>query len=217
MSAAPATITVKPALRGWLHAGMTPVVLIAGIVLLILTPSLIGRVGAAVWLVGGLVLFGTSAVYHCGTWTPPVFSLLRRLDHANIFIFIAATYTPLALVLLAGTQRILLLSLIWGIAVAGVALTLLWPGRPRWLDVALYLPMGWVALGWLGDLSSAGGPAVVVWLLLGGVVYTVGAVIYALKRPNPWPAWFGFHEIFHACTIVAAICHYVSISLALLG
>lgn len=207
----------KPALRGWLHAGMTPVVLLAGILLVVLAPAGASRVGASVWLAGSLVLFGTSAVYHRGHWTPVVQSWLQRADHSNIFVFIAATYTPLTLALLAGAQRILLLSLVWGIAIAGVGLTLLWPGRPRWLDVALYVPMGWVALGWLGAFWAAGGPAVVILLLLGGVIYTFGAVVYALKRPNPSPRVFGYHEIFHACTIAAAACHFAAIAVAILG
>lgn len=217
MAAADLTPTTKPVMRGWLHAGMTPVVVIAGVFLLALAPGTAGRVGTGVWLFGALVLFGTSAVYHRGTWTPPVLSVLKRLDHANIFIFIAATYTPLALVLLEGSREILLLSLVWGIAIAGVAITLLWPTRPRWLDVALYVPMGWVAVGWMGDFWVAGGPAVVLLLVLGGVIYTFGAAVYALKWPNPSPTWFGFHEIFHACTIAAAACHFAAIAVAVLA
>lgn len=217
MAAAHLVPTSKPALRGWLHAGMTPVVLLAGILLLVVTPALSARIGAAVWLLGSLVLFGTSAVYHRGRWSPPVLAVLQRLDHSNIFLFIAATYTPLTLVLLDGAQEVLLLSLVWGIAAIGVALTLLWPARPRWLDVALYVPMGWVALGWLGEFWAAGGPAVVWLLLLGGVLYTLGAAVYATKWPNPSPAWFGFHEIFHACTIAAAACHFAAIAVAILA
>ncbi|MCA0251495.1 MAG: hemolysin III family protein [Actinobacteria bacterium] len=216
MAAAELSPLPKPTMRGWLHAGMTPLVLLAGILLLVFAPAGPGRVGAAVWLAGSLVLFGTSAVYHRGRWTPVVRSWLQRADHSNIFLFIAATYTPLALALLEGAQRVLLLSLVWGIAVAGVGLTLLWPGRPRWLDVALYVPMGWVALGWLGAFWTAGGPAVVILLLLGGVIYTVGAAVYALKKPDPSPQVFGYHEIFHACTIAAAACHFAAIAVAVL-
>ena len=206
----------KPTMRGWLHAGMTPVVVAAGIILFALAPPGLGRVGAAVWLVGSLVLFGTSAVYHRGNWSPRVFSLLQRLDHSNIFIFIAATYTPLTLGLLEGQQQVLLLSLVWGIALAGIVTTFAWPGRPRWLDVALYVPMGWVAVGWLGEFWAAGGPAVVILLLLGGLLYTAGAAVYATKRPNPSPRVFGYHEIFHACTIAAAACHFAAIAVAIL-
>ena len=162
------------------------------------------------------MLFGTSAVYHRGNWSPRVFSLLQRLDHSNIFIFIAATYTPLTLGLLEGQQQVLLLSLVWGIALAGIVTTFAWPGRPRWLDVALYVPMGWVAVGWLGEFWAAGGPAVVILLLLGGLLYTAGAAVYATKRPNPSPRVFGYHEIFHACTIAAAACHFAAIAVAIL-
>lgn len=214
MAAADLTPLPKPTMRGWLHAGMTPVVLLAGVLLLVFAP--VGaRLGVAVWMAGALILFGTSAVYHRGRWTPLVQSWLQRADHSNIFIFIAATYTPLAILLLEGSQRTLLLSLVWGIAGAGVLLTLLWPGRPRWLDVALYVPMGWVALGWLGAFWGSGGPAVVLLLLIGGVIYTFGAAVYALKRPNPSPQVFGYHEIFHACTLAAATCHYASIAVAI--
>ena len=216
MAAAELNPMPKPALRGWLHVGMTPVVLLAGILLVVFAPAGAGRLGAAVWLAGSLVLFGTSAVYHRGRWTPTVRSWLQRADHSNIFLFIAATYTPLTLALLEGTERVLL-SLVWGIAAAGVGLTLLWPGRPRWLDVALYVPMGWVAIGWLGAFWAAGGPAVVILLLLGGVIYTFGAAVYALRKPDPSPRVFGYHEIFHACTIAAAACHFAAIAVAVLG
>ena len=205
----------KPVLRGWLHAGMTPLVAIGGVVLIALSSTTAGRVGAAVWLVGSLVLFGTSALYHRGTWSAPALARLRRLDHANIFTFIAATYTPLALVLL--TDPWPLLGIVWGTAVAGITVTLTWPNRPRWLDVVLYLLLGWAGLGWLGAFWTTGGPAVVLLILLGGLCYSVGAVVYALKRPDPSPTWFGFHEIFHACTIAAALCHFAAIAITVLG
>ncbi|HRA75858.1 MAG TPA: hemolysin III family protein [Propionicimonas sp.] len=205
----------KPVLRGWLHAGMTPLVAIGGVVLIALSSTTAGRVGAAVWLVGSLVLFGTSALYHRGNWSAPALAQLRRLDHANIFTFIAATYTPLALVLLADPWA--LLGIVWGTAVAGITVTLAWPTRPRWLDVVLYLLLGWAGLGWLVAFWTTGGPAVVLLILLGGLCYSVGAVVYALKRPDPSPTWFGFHEIFHACTIAAALCHFAAIAITVLG
>jgi hemolysin III len=183
---------------------MTPLVAVGGILLIVFSRTPAGRVGAAVWLAGSLVLFGTSALYHRGSWSPRTLATLRRLDHANIFTFIAATYTPLALVLLP--EPGLLLGIIWGTAAVGITVTLAWPGRPRWLDVVLYLLLGW----------AVGGAAVVVLILLGGLCYSVGAVIYALKRPDPSPEWFGFHEIFHACTIAAALCHFAAIALVVL-
>ncbi len=206
----------KPLLRGWLHAGMIPVVILGGVLLIVFGTGTAGRVGAAVWLAGSLVLFGTSAVYHRGTWSPPVLRLLRRFDHANIFLFIAATYTPLALVMLSPGQATALLVLIWTVALVGIGVTLIWPERPRWLDVVLYLLMGWAGLGWLGAFWVAGGPAVVWLIAIGGLFYTVGAVIYARKKPDPSPTWFGFHEIFHACTVAAALTHFAAIALVVL-
>jgi hemolysin III len=135
------------------------------------------------------------------------------MDHANIYLFIAATYTPLALQLLTGTSRVVLLTLIWSAALAGLLFRLFWLSAPRWLYTALYLLMGWAAVGWLGQFYRAGGALVLGLVIAGGLLYTVGAVVYALKRPNPSPRWFGFHEIFHACTIAAFISHYIAISI----
>ena len=206
----------KPRLRGWLHLGMTPLVVVGGVVLLILAPSLTGKLGAAVWLAGALLLFGTSAAYHLGNWQPPTRAALRRWDHANIFIFIAATYTPLALALLPPEEATKLLVLIWSVGVIGLVVRVFWHTAPRWLDVACYLGMGWAGLAWLPAFWTQS--PLVVWLIaLGGLFYTVGAVIYGRKGPNPSPAWFGFHEIFHACTLAAAICHFAAIAVAIFG
>lgn len=208
---------VKPRLRGWLHTGMTPLVFLAGLVLLVLTPTVGGRGAVAVYLLSSLMLFGNSAVYHRGTWSDRVTRLLRRIDHANIYIFIAGTYTPLATQLLTGTSRVLLLSLIWTAAAAGVAFRVLWLSAPRWLYTALYLVMGWAAVGWLPQFWSNGGPLVVGLVVLGGLVYSLGAVVYARKKPNPSPVWFGFHEIFHLATVVAALSHFAAICVATFG
>lgn len=204
----------KPRLRGWLHAAAVPIVLIGGLVLTVFAPTLTGRIGSGVYLLSALLLFGTSAVYHLGTWSPRTLAVFRRWDHSNIFVFIAGTYTPLCLMLLTGTSRIVLLSLIWGIAIAGVTFRILWLSAPRWLYSMLYVAMGWVAVGWLPAFWSAGGAAVVVLVIIGGVIYSLGAVAYAMKRPNPIPGWFGFHEVFHLCTVLAAICHYIAICFA---
>nr|WP_300146630.1 hemolysin III family protein [Propionicimonas sp.] len=204
----------RPRLRGWLHLGMTPLVVVGGVLLVVLAPNPAGKVGAAVWLAGSLVLFGTSATYHLGGWRPSVKAALRRLDHANIFVFIAATYTPLALTLLDRPNATALLVLIWSVAVVGVVVRVFWHTAPRWLDVICYLGMGWAGLGWLPSFWAVGGPWVVGLIGLGGVFYTVGAVIYGRKRPDPSPTWFGFHEVFHACTVAAAACHYAAIVLA---
>jgi hemolysin III len=208
---------VKPRLRGWLHAGAAPLALVAGIVLVSLAPTALGRLGGAVFLAASVLLFGTSGLYHRGTWRRPWDGILRRLDHANIYVFIAATYTPLALLLLTGASRVLLLSVIWAAALGGMVFRLCWLSAPRWLYTALYLVMGWAAVGWLGAFLAAGGPTVLILILAGGACYTAGAVVYGRRRPNPWPAWFGFHEIFHACTIAGFACHYAAISLATYG
>jgi hemolysin III len=135
------------------------------------------------------------------------------MDHANIYVFIAATYTPLALILLDGPPRVTLLSLVWSAAIGGLCFRLFWLSAPRWLYTVLYIVMGWAALGWLTAFYHAAGPAVVLLIIAGGVCYTLGAVVYGRKRPNPSPAWFGFHEIFHAATIAGFVCHYIAISM----
>jgi hemolysin III len=204
---------VKPKLRGWLHASAVPLSLIGGILLIVYSTTTIGRVGAAVYLAASLLLFGTSATYHRFGWGKTGEAILRRLDHSNIYVFIAATYTPLALLLLTGTSRVLLLVCIWGSAALGVLFRILWLSAPRWLYTALYIAMGWAAVAWLPQLWSSGGWLVIGLIGLGGLIYTGGAVVYALKRPNPSPTWFGFHEIFHTCTVLAAGCHYAAIAL----
>ena len=206
----------KPMMRGWLHLVMTPIALIAGIVLIVLAPTMTGRIGGAVWLLAAVALFGVSAAYHRGNWGPRTGLMLRRLDHANIFIFIAASYTPLALMLLSPQSQVWLLTIIWSTALAGVFFNLVWIGSPRWLHTALYLLMGWAALGWIGEFYANASLQVFLLISLGGFIYTAGAVVYALKRPDPSPRYFGYHEIFHACTIVAAICHFVAIALVTL-
>lgn len=214
LSVAAAASLIKPKLRGVLHMINTPIALIGGLLLLILADDPLVRVGCAIWTLTAVLLFGHSAVYHRGRWSEKVEAVLRRVDHSNIAVFIAGTYTPLALALLEDTSRVVLLSVIWGCALAEVLFRTFWLRAPRWLYVALYIAMGWVALFWLPSFWLSGGPAVVILLFAGGVCYTLGAVVYARKRPNPSPKWFGFHEIFHAGTILGAICHWVAILLA---
>ena len=206
----------KPRLRGVLHLIAAPVLLIAGLIVMVLADSMLLRVGCAVWTLTAIMLFTHSAVYHRGTWTEPIEKLLRRIDHSNIAIFIAGTYTPLTLAMLDGAPRIVLLSLIWGCALLEVVFRTLWLGAPRWLYVALYLVMGWAAVFWMPSFWAAGGPAVVSLLVAGGLAYSYGAIVYARKRPDPSPIWFGYHEIFHAGTIVGALCHWVAILLVVL-
>jgi hemolysin III len=137
------------------------------------------------------------------------------MDHSMIFVFIAGTYTPFCVELLPQGKATLMLSLIWAGALGGVALKTIWPNLPRWVGAPLYLALGWGAIAILPDVLHHGGVTCLVLLLIGGAVYSIGAVFYALRRPNPWPAVFGHHEFFHACTLVAAISHHIAIYFAL--
>nr|WP_298989915.1 hemolysin III family protein [uncultured Pseudokineococcus sp.] len=206
---------VKPLLRGWLHLGMFPLVLAAGIVAVSLAPTTESRWAMAVFGLTAAMLFGVSALYHRGRWSPRTQVLLKRFDHSNIFLIIAGTYTPFAVLLLQpGPQRVLLL-VAWIAALVGIAFRIFWVGAPRWLYVPAYVAMGWVAVAFLPQFLEGGGPAVLVLVVVGGLLYTAGALVYGLKRPDPSPRYFGFHEIFHALTVVAFVCHYVAASLAL--
>lgn len=160
-------------------------------------------------------LFGVSALYHRRTWSPRGYQVMRRLDHSMIFVFIAGTYTPFCVLLLPRTKATVLLGIVWAGALAGVAMKMIWPHAPRWLSAPLYIALGWVAIAVLPDILRTGGAAVLVLLVTGGAAYSAGGILYALRRPNPWPGTFGHHEFFHACTLVAAVCHHVAIYLAL--
>jgi hemolysin III len=204
---------VKPKLRGWLHAAMVPLTVAAGVVLIVLAPNTPARIAAAVFSVTAWLLFGTSAVYHRGNWSPRVAGVLKRLDHSNIFLIIAGSYTPFAL-LLPGDQARTMLTIVWSGAVAGVLFRVLWVHAPRWLYTPIYVALGWVAVFYLGPLLQHGGPTIVALIATGGLLYTVGALVYGVKRPNPSPRWFGFHEIFHSLTVAAFAVHYVAASMS---
>ena len=206
----------KPHLRGWLHLGMVPVALAAAAVLVWLSRGAGPRAAVVVFGITAVLLFGTSAVYHRGRWSPRVAAVLKRLDHANIFLIIAGTYTPFAVMLLPPGQMRTLLWVVWVGAVAGVVFRVLWVHAPRWLYTCVYLALGWVAVFFLGPFWRQGGPLVVLLIALGGLLYTAGAVVYALKRPNPSPRWFGFHEIFHAFTVTAFAAHWTAVLVAVL-
>jgi hemolysin III len=206
----------KPRLRGWLHAAAAPLVLAAGIVLVVLAPTADTGWASAVYGLTGLVLFATSATYHLGRWSPAVERRLKRADHANIYLIIAGSYTPIAVTALEGWERATVLGAVWGGAALGVGFRLLWIDAPRWLSTVLYVVLGWSIAPFIGSLFGADVAAGVL-VATGGVLYTVGAVVYATRRPDPAPAWFGFHEVFHAFTIAAWTCQYVAISLLVLG
>jgi hemolysin III len=205
----------KPLLRGWLHLGAAPIVFLAGIFLVASGPTFAGRLSAAVFTITAVILFGTSAVYHRGTWGEGMLRFLRRLDHANIFLIIAGTYTPLVVLLLPHGTAVMLLWIVWGGAISGALMRILWLSAPRWLYTPLYVALGWVAMGFMGPFRDAGGAAVMWLVVAGGVAYTAGALIYGFKWPNPSPKYFGFHEIFHSLTILGFVCHFVAASIAI--
>jgi hemolysin III len=211
---------LKPKFRGWLHLGTAPLALAAGIVLICLSPDATTRTGSAIFTASAVLLFGVSAIYHTGTWSPRTWAFLRRFDHANIFILIAGTYTPFSLLLLEGTSRVALLATVWTGAILGVLFRICWTDAPRWLYTPIYIALGWAAIffipGFFHGATGLGlgvGIAIFTLILTGGALYTFGGVVYGFKRPNPWPRWFGFHEVFHSFTIAAFVVHYVGVSM----
>ena len=205
---------VKPRLRGWLHAATAPLTLAAGIVLIALSPNAATRLGSSIFAASAVVLFTVSAIYHRGTWSPRVWAFLRRFDHANIFLLIAGSYTPFTLLLLHGRDRTVLLSVVWVGAALGVLFRIFWTDAPRWLYVPIYVALGWAAIFYFGDFVRNGGTAVLTLMAVGGGLYTIGGLVYGLRRPDPFPRWFGFHEVFHSLTIAAFITHYIGVSIA---
>ncbi|MEJ7691309.1 MAG: hemolysin III family protein [Nocardioidaceae bacterium] len=208
---------IKPRLRGWLHLGAFPMSVVAGIVLVGLAPDSRTRLASAVFALSSSMLFGSSALFHRGHWGPRWHSVLRRLDHSNIFLLIAGTYTPFAMMLLDDRSAQFLLSLVWGGALLGITFRIFWIGAPRWLYLPVYIALGWAAIFWLGDFAATAGPAVLSLIIVGGALYSVGGVVYGLKRPNPIPHWFGFHEVFHSLTIAAFVAHYIGVSIIIYG
>ena len=201
----------RPRLRGWLHLGAVPVAVGLGVALTIAAPSGKAAAVAAIYACAVLALFATSATYHRGRWTPKVRGRLKRVDHSMIFVLIAGTYTPVCVLTIGGTLGTVMLALAWGGAALGVLLNVLPFETPRWLEVAVYIGVGWVAAAAFPDLLDALGVTATVLIAIGGLLYTGGAVVYGLKRPDPAPAVFGYHEVFHACTIAAAALHYAVI------
>jgi hemolysin III len=200
-----------------LHAYAALISVITGAVLVAVSAALRGGASAAatsLYAATATLLFGTSALYHRIEWRARGHAVMTRLDHSMIFLFIAGTYTPIAAATLPPRTRVVVLSVVWAGALLGVALHTAWPTAPRPLSVPCYLALGWVGAFVMPDLLHNGGVTTLVLIAAGGLTYTVGGLVYALKRPDPWPGTFGFHELFHACTLVAAICQYVAIWLA---
>lgn len=199
----------RPTWRGWIHAVTAPVAVLAGLVLVALADGPEARWASVVFAITSILLFGNSALYHRVDWSPRMKLALKRVDHANIFLLIAGTYTPLSLLALPPDQGVVLLSVVWAGALLGIAFRVFWVGAPRWLYVPIYIGLGWAAVVYFGALLEANA-AMMILVLIGGILYTVGALVYGLKRPNPFPGRFGFHEIFHTCTVLAFLCHWTA-------
>lgn len=211
-------IEKKPSWRGLIHAGTLPIAMVLGTIVIMLSVDRgwLAITASSVYTASAIALFGVSATYHRFGWGPRAKAILRRLDHANIFFLIAGTYTPIALLALSWPQSIILLSLVWSGAFLGIIFRVVWVSAPRWMYVPLYVGLGWAAVMYLPELLSASA-AMVVMVVIGGVLYTLGAVVYGLKKPNPVPDHFGFHEIFHTLTVLAFICHWVAVLLIVLN
>jgi hemolysin III len=210
---------VKPRMRGVIHFWSFIVSVATGAALISFAASTVSaKAAVATSIYGATVLgmFGVSALYHRRWWVSlRVRAWMKRLDHSMIFLFIAGTYTPFMLLAMPPATGYVVLAVVWGGAVAGVALKLFWPHAPRWLGTPIYIALGWVAVFVFPELLHHAGVAALVLLLVGGFFYTLGAVFYATRWPNPWPHVFGHHEFFHAATVLAAISHYIAIWLAM--
>lgn len=206
----------RPRARGWIHLFAFFGAIVAGAVLIPLASVQGARAGwsVAVYCLTICGLFGTSALYHRRRWSPRGWKVMKRLDHSMIFLFIAGTYTPFALLAVDQPTGYWVLAGVWAGALAGVTLKLTWPTAPRWVGVPLYIGLGWVAVFVLTDILHIAGVASMVLLAVGGALYTLGGIAYGIKKPNPWPGTFGYHEVFHAMTVVAAICHYIAVYFA---
>jgi hemolysin III len=203
---------VKPRLRGVVHQWSFFVALAAGIALVVLAPAGRATASSAVYAAALCGLLGTSALYHRITWRPAVRAWMRRLDHSMIFVLIAGTYTPFAVLVLSGTIQDVVLAGVWAGAAAGIVFTLVWIRAPKWLTATAYVSLGWFSLVALPQIVDRTGVGALALLAAGGVAYTAGAVIYARRRPDPRPAVFGYHELFHVLVVVAALAHFVAIA-----
>ena len=214
MNAPPRRPGPKPVLRGVLHELSFGVATSAGVLLVAAAPGAAAKLGCGLYAASLAGLFGVSALYHRPTWPERARVWLRRFDHAAIFVLIAGTCTPLALTLPAPLDR-RMLAVAWAGAALGIVRALFLPKARRWVVVLLAAALGWAAAAYLPALCAMNGRAVGVLLALGGALYSLGALAYALRRPDPWPRVFGYHEVFHALVVIAATCHFAAVALAL--
>ncbi|MDQ1398607.1 MAG: hemolysin [Acidimicrobiaceae bacterium] len=203
---------VKPRLRGVLHLMAFLVSLVTGPALVLAAPSGGPTVAVMIYAASMSALFGISALLHRRTWTPQARRIMRRVDHSMIFFLIAGTYTAIAPLVLRGTTALVILAVVWIGGAVGVVIELFWLEAPKWAVVLPYVVVGWTAVAALPQLGSALGGAGLGLMIGGGLAYTAGAAVYALRRPNPWPTLFGYHEVFHGLTVVAAAAHYLLVA-----
>src|SRR3954447_21404732 len=205
-------LPVKPRMRGVLHQYAFFVSVALGVLLIVFAPSGDARVAALIYVFGVSGLLGTSALYHRLDWRPRARMWMRRLDHSMIFVLIAATYTPFSLLVLHGALSSAILIVVWAGALGGIVLNVVWVSAPKWLTATVYVALGWVAVAAMPALARELGAVGVGLVMFGGLLYTAGAVIYALGRPNPAPATFGYHEIFHTLVVAAAAAHFAVVA-----
>jgi hemolysin III len=208
-------IVEQPRLRGLIHLIMSPVSLVAGLILVALADKVRGRIALGIFTLAAVALFTGSALYHRVSWKPKSKALWRRIDHANITILIAGTYTPFALYLLQGRSQLTLLLVAWIGAIGTLMIRILWIHAPRWVYVPLYIGLGWAAVFFLPEFLHEGGVAVFLLILAGGLLYSLGGIIYGVKKPNISKTWFGFHELFHALTAVAFTLQFIAATLVI--
>jgi hemolysin III len=204
---------VKPRLRGVLHEGAFFISIVVAPLLLLSADAWRARIAAAVFAVSMTTCFGVSALYHRVTWTPSVRRWMRRADHAGVYLLIAGTYTPVSLLVLDGDWGDVILAIVWSGALVAILLKFVWVDAPKWVAAAVGLALGWVAVVALPQLEERLQVSALTLLIAGGLLYSAGAVVYARRKPDPLPAVFGYHEVFHALTIAAAACQYVAIAL----
>ncbi len=207
----------RPRLRGLLHLGAFLASILTGAVLIPLgwAHSPLAGLAVTIYCFTVSAMFGVSAAYHRRAWSPRGWKIMKLLDHSTIFLFIAGSYTPFTVLALEGTFRWVILGIVWGGGLAGIALKTAWPTAPRWVGVPIYLALGWVAVLFFPAILTNLGVTTLVLISAGGLLYSLGAIAYATSRPNPIPGVFGYHEVFHAATILAAACHYIAVYFAM--
>lgn len=205
-------VLARPLLRGVLHQVAFSASLVVGTLLIVGADGVRRHVAAAVFAGAVATCFGLSALYHRITWTPRLRLWMRRADHAGVYLLIAGTYTPICLLVLAGTWRWVVASVVWAGAGAAAVLKFVWVAAPKWLAAVIGIALGWTGVAVLPQIATRLDPAAVALLGGGGIVYTAGAIVYARRRPNPLPTIFGYHELFHLLTLVAVSCQYVAIA-----